>query len=634
MKGEAENPKLYQKTRYPKLLNFKRKKIMKKKMSLLVFALAALMASAQVSQTVDVSTPGTLHTLASAYLNTVTNLTITGSIDASDIKTMRDEMPLLAILNLSGTSINAYSGAGTDPSSTTYKANEMPAFSFCDPNTGKGKTSLTTITLPNSLTSIGNYAFIFCYGITGALILPDGITNIGDAAFLSCSGITNLTFPTNLNSIGLGTFSKCTGIAGNVTFPNSLVSVGLSAFEKCSKITSFTFPISLTTIGKYAFSDCFALIEFIIPVENQSFSTIDGTLFNKDQTTLIQYPAGKKGNYILPNTVIHIGEYAFCGCSGITSLSISSSLTTIGSSAFSVCPSLTEFIVPETNQLYSSLNGVLFNKNQTILIQYPAGRQGSYNIPNSVTTIENLAFIDCSGISELIIPEANQFFSSLNGVLFNKNQTRLIQYPAGKQGTYIVPNTVKTIGNYSFLNCLGITGLNFPTSLTAIESSAFTGCSSITTLTFPAGLTSIGDFSFSDCISLKTIYCLNPASPTTGNYCFNGVTSITDVYVPTDIAVASYKANTAWYSKFPGDIIKRNITNGVLESINTDVKVYTTSSKIIIEGTKQGEIVTLFTINGKQIQTVKSEGERIIIAAQHEAVYLVKTVSRTFKVIL
>jgi len=104
--------------------------------------------------------------------------------------------------------------------------------------------------------------------------------------------------------------------------------------------------------------------------------------------------------------------------------------------------------------------------------------------------------------------------------------------------------------------------------------------------------------------------------------------------VPTDIAVNTYKANTAWYSKFPGDIIKTNIANEVAESINSKVKVYTTSSKIIIEGTKKDEIVTLYTINGKQIETVKSEGERIIIATQQKAVYVIKTESKTFKVIL
>jgi hypothetical protein len=608
---------------------------MKKKLSLLVFVLVALMASAQVSQTLDVNTPGTLHTLASAYLNTVTNLTITGNIDASDIKTMRDEMSLLAVLDLSGSNIKEYSGVGTDPNSTTYKANEMPSFSFFDLYTGKGKTSISTVTLPSSLTSIANYAFFYCSGITGTLSLPNGITNIGDAAFFSCSGITNLILPTSLNSIGLCAFLKCSSISGNVTFPTSVVSIGLSAFEHCSNISSFTFPISLTSIGDYAFSNCSSLTEFIIPETILNYSSLNGVLFDKNQTTLIQYPAGKLGNYILPTSVINIGPYAFSGCSHISTLTISSSLSSIGSSAFSGCSNFTEFIIPETNQLYSSLDGVLFNKNQTRLIQYPAGKPGNYIVPNSVTTIESSAFSECFGISEFTVPETNLFISSLNGVIFNKNQTKIIQYPAGKQGNYIVPNTVTTIGNYAFSNCSRITDITFPTSLIKIESSAFSYCSGITTLTFPAKLTSIGNFSFSECYGLKTIYCLNPTPPTLGSYCFNLVTSITDVYVPTDIALTAYKASTDWYSSFPGNIIKRNITNEITEeSINASVKVYTASSKIIIEGTYQGEKVILYTIDGKQIQTIKSEGGRMTIGVQKNASYLVKTSSKTFKVIL
>ena len=140
---------------------------MKKQLSIIVIALFSLIVSAQVSQTVNVTTAGTLSTLASAYLTTVTNLTVTGNIDARDVKTMRDAMPLLAVLNISAASIQSYIGTGgtSNISSTSYPANEMPSFSFFE------KKSLISLTLTNSLTSIGTGAFSYCTGIKSIYIL-------------------------------------------------------------------------------------------------------------------------------------------------------------------------------------------------------------------------------------------------------------------------------------------------------------------------------------------------------------------------------------------------------------------------------------------------------------------------------
>ena len=186
---------------------------MKKQLSLLVNALFNLKSTTKVSHTVNVTTAGKLSILASTYLNTVTNLTVTGNIDVRDIKTIRDKIPKLAVLDISGVSIVAYTGtAGTaGTSSTSYPANEMPIFSFYNTFTG-GKTSLKTITLPKPLISILNSAFMGCSGITGSLTIPNSVTTIGRDAFNGCSKISRLILGNSVTTLGDYAFYGCRGI--------------------------------------------------------------------------------------------------------------------------------------------------------------------------------------------------------------------------------------------------------------------------------------------------------------------------------------------------------------------------------------------------------------------------------------
>ena len=205
--------------------------------------------------------------------------------------------------------------------------------------------SLTSVTIPNSVTSIGAYAFSGCSGLTSVTI-PNAVTSIGGEAFSGCSGLTSVTIPNSVTSIGGEAFSYCRGLT-SVTIGNSVTSIGDNAFGSCSGLTSVTIPNSVTSIGGEAFSYCSSLENINVELGNNNYSSIDGILYNKDQTSLLCCP-GAKISVTIPNSVTSIGNDAFHGCYGLTSVTIPNSVTSIGNDAFYDCSGLTSVTIPNS----------------------------------------------------------------------------------------------------------------------------------------------------------------------------------------------------------------------------------------------------------------------------------------------
>jgi uncharacterized repeat protein (TIGR02543 family) len=426
-----------------------------------------------------VSSAGTLR--SAAGIATVTHLTLTGAIDARDVKFMRDSMPYLAELDLSGATIAAYTGTeGTyyDASySCTYQANVMPEYAFCTYNSSTGytgKTTLTSVTLPTGVTSIGSYAFYSCSGLT-SVTLPAGVTSIGSYAFYYCRGLTSVTLPAGV-----------------------------------------------TSIGSYAFRSCSGLTSINVNATNASYASENGVLFSKDKTTLICYPAGKTGSYAIPASVTSIDSYAFYSCSGLTSVTLPTGVTSIGSSAFRDCRSLTSVTLPAG---VTSIDGYAF--------AYCSGLT-SVTLPAGLTSIGSSAFNSCSGLTSVTLPAG---LTSIGGSAFaNCRGLTSVTLPAG----------VTSIGSSAFNSCIGLTSVTLPAGLTSIGDGAFGYCYGLTSVTLPAGLTSIGSYAFQSCIELTSVTNLNPTPQSITSDVFNSVTlSNVTLKVPS-ASLSAYQAADVW----------------------------------------------------------------------------------------
>ena len=357
---------------------------------------------------------------------------------------------------------------------------------------------------------------------------------------------SQFTYTTNNGAI---TITGYTGPGGAVTIPSTITglpvtTIGTSAFFNNFALTSVTIPNSVTSIGVSAFDSCYNLSSITI---GNSVASIGDSAFEYDGMTSVT----------IPNSVTSIGHNAFWGCESLTTVTIPASVTSIGDVAFGDNYRLTAITVDTSNPAYSSVAGVLFNKSQTTLIQYPPGNVGtSYTIPNSVSSIGDGAFVACANLTAIMVDSGNLFYCSVSGVLFDQSQTMLIQYPEGKVSTsYTIPNSVTTIGNeaffycYSltsvtigtnvtsigfeaFIYCYGLTTVTIPNSVTTIGYDAFFGCDYLTSVTIGSSVTNIGFYAFAYCSVTSVYFQGNSPSPTNDTTVFSGDNSATAYYLP------------------------------------------------------------------------------------------------------
>jgi hypothetical protein len=328
-----------------------------------------------------------------------------------------------------------------------------------------------TYTITNGAIAITEYT-----GSGGAVTIPSAInslpvTGIGSNAFFFCSNLTSVTIPNSITNIGDYAFQGCMSLT-SVTLGTNITSIGEDAFLYCGSLSGVAIPSSVTSIGDGAFLYCLSLTAITVDALNPVYSSVDGVLFDKSQATLIQCPGGKAGSWTIPSSVTSIGDSAFMDCASLAAVTIPNSVTNLGDWAFGGCTSLTDITIP--NSVTSIGQNAFFD----------CATLTNVTIPDSVTSIGNQAFANCSRLTAITVDALNSAYSSLDGVLFQRKQTVLIQYPGGKGGTYTIPDSVTNIGTCAFLDCASLTSVTIGNSVTRIAGSAFFGCTSLKAIYF------------------------------------------------------------------------------------------------------------------------------------------------------
>ena len=318
--------------------------------------------------------------------------------------------------------------------------------------------SVTSIVIESGVTSIGNYAFNEAVNVT-SVDIPDTVKSIGSGAFYNCTSLTSVTLPDSIKKISYWAFEGCTSLS-SIDLSDNLTIIDEAIFEDCTSLETISIPKNVTSIEGGAFYGC----------KNLKTVTFEG------------------------DNLTEIGTYAFYKCSSLTSITIPASVDYIGSWAFLYCSSLEEFIVEDGNEYYSSYDGVLCDTSKTTMITYPGGKKDtSYTIPDSISSVEELAFAGCSYLEELTINETlNCYWYDEDWDEYIEEESRFEKCTSLK----VVNINCESINYYDFRECENLTTVNIGENVENIDYGAFASCPNLTEVNIPKTVTEIDNYAF------------------------------------------------------------------------------------------------------------------------------------------
>lgn len=372
----------------------------------------------------------------------------------------------------------------------------------------KIKEEIETVVISDGAANIGEYAFFECTGLKSVTI-PGSVITINKGAFYNCTALSDITFPSGVASIGDEAFQYCDSLK-SVTIPGNVKNIGEGAFYSCGELTKVVIESGTESIGKFAFNYCRKLNDVIISdsvvsIGDNAFQftgfynddsiwdvlyignhliKADDWALNKDKISDCVIKSGTKTiadsafngcgglkSITIPDSMVSIGSHAFEGCSGLTGMVIPKNVINIGDYAFYSCTKMESIDVNADNAAYCSENGILYNKDKTKIIRFPNKiTDTSFTIPGSVICIADGAFSGCESLTAVTIPD----------------------------GTEI-------IGNDAFNGCTGIVSITVPDGVTILGNKAFYGCLGLTDIAIPYSVICIGEYAFYNCGKLKTV---------------------------------------------------------------------------------------------------------------------------------
>lgn len=459
---------------------------------------------------------------------------------------------------------------------------------------------ITELTIPNNVTSVGSYTFSGCSGLTSVTI-PSNVTNIGKNAFSGCTNLLSVNINSNeilskqytsssslkdvfgnqvkiyilgedVKNIGSYAFYKCASMT-SINIPSSLISIGNNVFNGCTGLTSINIPKSVTNIENSAFKGCSNLskvnISDISAWCNITFGDIDSNPLNYAHNLYINGEI--LSNFIIPNDVTSVGNYAFYGCTNLESVTISNSVESIGNKAFYGCSNLlsvtlnSKTILSKPYASSSSLKDIFGNQVINYIIGNEVTSIGSYafydcsdlisiTIGNNVTNIGNNAFYGCAKLTKVNTLD----IAAWCGILFDNSSSNPLYYARNLYlndeliTNIVIPNNVTSIGNFTFNRCTNLESVTIPISVSNIGKYAFSDCSGLTSVAIGNGVTSIEENAFSSCSNMTSINI--PVNVTSiGGNAFENCTKlskvkISDISAWCSIKFGNLKANPLYYA--------------------------------------------------------------------------------------
>ncbi len=487
-------------------------------------------------------------------------------------------------------------------------------YSLCEDNTAeitKYTGNDTVVSIPSKLddykvTKIGNSAFSYCKEITSVSV-PDSVTVIADSAFMECVKLED------------------------IKLSNNITRIDNYAFWGCESLKSITLPDRLGTVNNCSFAYCTELNNIIATENSDNYVSVDGVLYSKDKTKLVCYPVGRKDqSFSVPEGVTQIYTYAFSFTKNLTELNLGNSVTTIDMLAFSDMENVASLFIPE-----------------------------------NVANIDSSAFNGCNKLKEITVSEKNNSFSSDNGILFNKDKTKIVRFPSAKSDTtFTIPSSVTSIGHWAFWGCTNFKTISIPNTVTRIGNGAFEYCENLEQITIPDSITEVPSYMLESCSKLKRIVIPDSVEKI-NSWVFTGCDMLTDILIGKGVTyidnyafrycsglVNVYYPGTQedWSKIYVGtnndeliNAVKHYNTDKlppIIVPAKTTVSLAKSSASIYVKGSttikftvKNGNGKTSFTSSNKNVAKVSSTG-KVTGLKKGTATITVKNngVSKTFKV--